>query len=373
MDSFDPYQDWLGIPSQLRPLNHYVLLGIELFEDDPRAIQAAYESRLKLLKKFQAGPRGELSQQLMTQVAKARIELLNETKKTHYDQHLRNQWDQMEAERDDEPESENDDANTIEAEHPKISAAASQPSPFVDAGEQPLLPSPAEPSERLPAKSSGENSRSLSEAPIEADEGESLIWLLLDIRVLVALLSIVVIGMTATIVLFSDQDPVVEPETVAKLPRSDSPMPADAKPVESDPVNAAAPGSIRTIQQSGNASFDLPLNLGRLTGPELESTAGAIAKWQTGGRAEWRLAVADRRTGYFYCEVTYQAKAESLFSVQLGEQRPRPFTVYPHREDFTEKFFVRLDKQNEQILKLIAKQVESIAEVQIKNIKLVPR
>ena len=44
MDSFDPYQDWFGIPSQLRPLNHYVLLGIRVFEDDPEKIQAAFES-----------------------------------------------------------------------------------------------------------------------------------------------------------------------------------------------------------------------------------------------------------------------------------------------------------------------------------------
>jgi hypothetical protein len=71
--------------------------------------------------------------------------------------------------------------------------------------------------------------------------------------------------------------------------------------------------------------------------------------------------------------VTYQAKSECQFSIQLGQLSPRLFTLYPHRDDFTEQFFVRIDKPEIQSLTLVAKQVESIAEVQIKQIRLVPR
>jgi hypothetical protein len=34
-EAFDPYRKWLGIPPEEQPPNHYRLLGIALFEDDP--------------------------------------------------------------------------------------------------------------------------------------------------------------------------------------------------------------------------------------------------------------------------------------------------------------------------------------------------
>lgn len=40
-ESFDPYYTWLGIPPKNQPPHHYRLLGLELFEGDPRVIQAA--------------------------------------------------------------------------------------------------------------------------------------------------------------------------------------------------------------------------------------------------------------------------------------------------------------------------------------------
>ncbi len=376
MDSFDPYQNWLGVPSQLRPLNHYILLGIQLFESDSTTIQNACETRLSLLREFQSGPRGALSEQIMTQVIKARNELLDATRKSNYDQQLRIQWEQLEADREQESESvtagSNLDAVASDAAASQKATSQNRESSETVATTRSMagLQSPAS----LPADLGDEDSEIARPDAENAADGESLISLLLDIRILVALLSIVVLVMTATVLLFSDKEgaKAVETKTTVEEVDTQPPIPVDTA-VESGKTTTGASGSIRKIAQSSNGSFDLPPKLAQLSGPELESSATSIAQWQTGGWAEWGLAVADRRTGYFYCEVTYQAKAESQFSVQLGEGSPRIFTVYPHREDFTETFFVRFDKLDEQSLKLLAKQVESIAEVRIKNIKLRPR
>ncbi|HQU46307.1 MAG TPA: hypothetical protein PK867_26105 [Pirellulales bacterium] len=40
-ETFDPYRKWLGISPKDQPPDHYRLLGIELFDDDPDVIEAA--------------------------------------------------------------------------------------------------------------------------------------------------------------------------------------------------------------------------------------------------------------------------------------------------------------------------------------------
>ena len=34
-EAFDPYYKWLGIPREEQPPNHYRVLGIRVFEEDP--------------------------------------------------------------------------------------------------------------------------------------------------------------------------------------------------------------------------------------------------------------------------------------------------------------------------------------------------
>jgi hypothetical protein len=37
-DVFDPYLEWLAMPPREQPPHHYRLLGVRVFENDPRAI-----------------------------------------------------------------------------------------------------------------------------------------------------------------------------------------------------------------------------------------------------------------------------------------------------------------------------------------------
>jgi hypothetical protein len=88
---FDPYRNWLGIPPSEQPPDHYRLLGIKRFEDDPPAIARAADERMALVKTFQTGRHSELSQQVLNELAAARVCLLDAERKAAYDAALREQ------------------------------------------------------------------------------------------------------------------------------------------------------------------------------------------------------------------------------------------------------------------------------------------
>jgi hypothetical protein len=83
--SFDPYQQWLGIPPQEQPPDHYRLLGIARFERDAAVIQAAAEQRMAHIRTFQTGPRSGYTQPLLNELAAAKLRLLSPASKSQYD------------------------------------------------------------------------------------------------------------------------------------------------------------------------------------------------------------------------------------------------------------------------------------------------
>lgn len=88
-DEFDPYQQWLGIPPTVRPIDYYTLLGVERFCDDRQRIEQAAEQRMRLLRTYQTGPRGVYTQKLLNEITQARLRLLDAKKKAEYDERLR--------------------------------------------------------------------------------------------------------------------------------------------------------------------------------------------------------------------------------------------------------------------------------------------
>ncbi|MGD9721637.1 MAG: hypothetical protein AB7O59_05885 [Pirellulales bacterium] len=87
--TFDGYHVWLGIPPAEQPPNHYRLLGISLFEKDADVIDHAADRQMAHVRTFQAGKNGAVSQQLLNELAGARLCLLNPAKKASYDEQLR--------------------------------------------------------------------------------------------------------------------------------------------------------------------------------------------------------------------------------------------------------------------------------------------
>jgi hypothetical protein len=93
---FDPYHAWLGIPAWDRPANAYRLLGVEVFEQNRKVIEAAANRQMAYLQELSSGDEHiEEAQKMLGQVSKARVVLLNPEKKAAYDKKLIAQLDSL--------------------------------------------------------------------------------------------------------------------------------------------------------------------------------------------------------------------------------------------------------------------------------------
>lgn len=88
-DTFNGYHVWLGIPASEQPPNHYRLLGIAAFESDLDVIEHAADRQMAHVRTFQSGRHQALSQQILNELAAARLCLLSAPKKAAYDDELR--------------------------------------------------------------------------------------------------------------------------------------------------------------------------------------------------------------------------------------------------------------------------------------------
>ncbi|MDP6554792.1 MAG: hypothetical protein QGG71_09005 [Pirellulaceae bacterium] len=87
--SFDPYHQWLGIPTAEQPPNHYRLLGVAIFESDPDVISNAADRQMTHVKTFQMGQHVADSQRLLSEIVAARGCLLQVESRATYDLQLR--------------------------------------------------------------------------------------------------------------------------------------------------------------------------------------------------------------------------------------------------------------------------------------------
>jgi serine/threonine protein kinase len=86
---FDAYHHWLGIPPKDQPPHHYRLLAIDLFEANAEVISNAADRQMAHVRTFQTGRHSQKSQQLLNELAAARVCLLDMAKKTDYDRRLK--------------------------------------------------------------------------------------------------------------------------------------------------------------------------------------------------------------------------------------------------------------------------------------------
>jgi len=88
-DEFDPYYTWLAIGPEEQPPTLYRLLGLRPFEDNAEVIENAADQRMAHLRTLQSGKHGRASQQLLNEVANAKLRLLSKERKAEYDEDLR--------------------------------------------------------------------------------------------------------------------------------------------------------------------------------------------------------------------------------------------------------------------------------------------
>jgi hypothetical protein len=85
---FDPYHKWLGIRSERKPPNHYQLLGISTVETDLEVIEEAFIRQTTHLRSYQNGPHALVCTQVLNELAKAHVTLMNPAKRKEYDAEL---------------------------------------------------------------------------------------------------------------------------------------------------------------------------------------------------------------------------------------------------------------------------------------------
>jgi hypothetical protein len=86
--AIDVYKEWLGIPEDQRPPNHYQLLRLVQFEDDVDKIRKYYKKLNTHVRKFASGTYSNQSQTLLNELAKAMLCLTDEELKQDYDRSL---------------------------------------------------------------------------------------------------------------------------------------------------------------------------------------------------------------------------------------------------------------------------------------------
>ena len=95
--ALDVYKDWLGIPEDQRPPDHYQLLRLVKFEDDESKIQGNYRKLNAHVRKYATGQYMDESQALLNELAKAMLCLTDVERKREYDAQLGREFDEAEV------------------------------------------------------------------------------------------------------------------------------------------------------------------------------------------------------------------------------------------------------------------------------------
>ena len=93
MADIDVYMEWLGIPKDRCPPDHYALLRLVRFEDDVEKITTFYKKLNAHVRKYATGAYSVRSQELLNELAKAMLCLTDSERKREYDESLGREFD----------------------------------------------------------------------------------------------------------------------------------------------------------------------------------------------------------------------------------------------------------------------------------------
>ena len=92
--SINVYKEWLGIPEEQCPPDHYALLRLVQFEDDEERIQANYRKLNGHVRKYATGQYSKESKDLMNEIARAMLCLTDPIRKREYDKSLGREFEE---------------------------------------------------------------------------------------------------------------------------------------------------------------------------------------------------------------------------------------------------------------------------------------
>jgi hypothetical protein len=102
-EEIDPYRQWLGRMSVERPLNHYQLLDLPDFEEDPERIENAEMIAMAAVLRHESGPHAAAARTLCEELERAAATLSDPARKAAYDDQLRSHRAEAKRNVDNQP------------------------------------------------------------------------------------------------------------------------------------------------------------------------------------------------------------------------------------------------------------------------------
>jgi len=331
-DAFDPYQKWLGIPPSDQPPHYYRLLGLPIFFNEVERIRAEADQRMQHVRTFQLGKRAQASQEILNELASARVCLLSPESKARYDAALA-EW---------------------------LAAKLPVPPPVLPPEAPPLLQ--PQPRSLLPGEETVRGAAATSSAaafpqPTRPRRPQYTGWLIIACVVMVTIGALVVLRIRqrpqhGTLEDVADVQPTT---TVPEVNESGS--------AHLGGKTVTVPSEV--VQQDKDGNVRLPPDRGRVTGPTLKLAGETTADWRSkDDRIAWQFLVS--KPGIFRVVVTYAADASSGGGEALVSLsgRPRPLTLSVRNTGGSESFvsdelspMVRINKADRYSLTITAAQI----------------
>lgn len=297
-DSFDPYDQWLGIPPAEQPAHYYRLLGLPIFSADAGRIQAEADRRMLHVRTFQLGKRSQSSQVILNELAAARVCLLSPVSKARYDAAL-SEW---------------------------LASRLPVPPPVLPPEAPPLLPAearallPAEEYESAVANVPNAAAIAASwQAPTTRKTAYSG-WLIIG--------CVVAITSVAMVALHYRQRPEQSALEGAAGRPVPSTLPASGQTGKADLGGKTVTIPSEVVLQSEQGDVNLHLARARVSGSTLKLDGETTADWKSpDDEIQWQFLI--RKPGFFRVIVTYAADAASdggAARLSLSG-RPQPLTM----------------------------------------------
>lgn len=383
-EAFDPYLEWLKIPLSERPVDFYRLLGLPRFESDAERISAACDQRMALVRKRQMGPHGVYTQQVLNDLAAARVCLLQPQSKAEYDHWLGSGATQPTAAFTPPaaplappaaPQATGMPAYTLPPASvipPHLAALqASQPTqgqwlapaPFVQAPmPPPVAPPRQEPLIRVEVKPKPAPP-SESEEELEGDApppNSSRFRAILA----GALLAVVLGGGYLAWKAWSN--PSVEVQ-----PREQTPAPP-ANPTVAEQQPPPPPQSI-LLMQEGNGEVSFSPGTAALTGTQqrLEGAVETLVGWNAAGASsEWRFKLI--KPGFFQAEINYQSPQPVELLLVVGDNEPKRVSLRASERAQTETATLAIPRGGELRFSLRPVPSAGIDGLIVKSVRFIP-
>jgi len=294
-DSFDPYQQWLGIPPSEQPPHYYRLLGLPIFSTDVERIRSEADQRMQHVRTFQLGKRAQASQAVLNELASARVCLLSPESKARYDEALA-EW---------------------------LSAKLPVPPPVLPPEAPPLLGT--EPRALLPGE----------DTPITGTSGAAAVarprqttvrrksytgWIIIGCVVVVTL------GALAFLRIRQRPQHGTLEDVAGGQPATTLPEVGETAGANLGGKTVAVPSEV--VQQDNLGNVPLPLDRGRISGPTLKQAGETTIEWRSKeDQIVWQFLIS--KPGIFRVVVMYAADASSAGGEALVSLsgRPRPLTL----------------------------------------------